>query len=51
MLVGFDDGAVNESLLEVGITGKFGKYCVPDAFLRSSAKPLVHGVPFAEFRW
>jgi len=50
MLVGFDDGAVNEGLLEIGILGEFGKHLMPDAFLRPSAKPLVHGVPFAKLR-
>jgi hypothetical protein len=49
MLVGFDDGTVNEGFLEIGIFSKFGKYRMPDAFLRPSAKSLVRRVRLAEF--
>ena len=34
MLVGFDEGAVNEGFLEIGILGKCGKDRMPDPFLR-----------------
>jgi len=50
MLVGFDDSAVDEGFLEIGVFGKLGKHLMPDTFLRPSPEPLVHGVPFAEFR-
>lgn len=50
MLVGADDGGIDDQIFEVGIIGQTGEHPLPSAFCTPSAETAESAVPIAEFR-
>lgn len=50
MLMGANDGGINEQLLKVGITGKRARHAFPDACVSPTREADVGAMPIAEFR-